>query len=236
MAHFQMNRRQRIESRALVPSLASDSPQFWFQSRRRTHLSRLSTAGHHGPRRQQTRQATQIDGEHSQREYVAHRGAAAQLDLANRTAVLLAVAKQRFDHLANDLTHRVAGMPRGAAINAASAACTLARLGVVLVGVLRHVRRELHARQPVTNSLMSKFLSAPTVLGLVPGRSRSICSAASISAFPLACVSRVSTASLLRFSINTCPRYAGSDSCLFDLANSLASGSVVLTCVSLLRF
>src|SRR5207253_7195420 len=71
---------------------------------------------------------------------------------------------------------------------------------------------------------MSKFLSAPTVLGLVPGRSRSICSAASISAFPLACVSRVSTASLLRFSIHTCPRYAGSDSCLFDLANSLASG------------
>src|SRR5213078_3159060 len=80
MAHFQMKRRQRIESRALVPSLASDSPQFWFQSRRRTHLSRLSTAGHHGPRRQQTRQATQIDGEHSQREYVAHLGAAAQLD------------------------------------------------------------------------------------------------------------------------------------------------------------
>src|SRR5439155_1041902 len=108
MAHFQMKRRQRIESRALVPSLASNSLQFWFRSRRRTHLSRLSTAGHHGPRRQQTRQATQIDGEHSQREYVAHLGAAAQLDLANRTAVLLAVAKQRFDHLANDLTHRVA--------------------------------------------------------------------------------------------------------------------------------
>src|SRR5437016_6320196 len=54
----------------------------------------------------------------------------------------------------------------------------------------------LRSRQAVTKPVVSKFLSAPTLLRCSPGRAPNIASAASGSAVPLASVSRVSTSQL----------------------------------------
>ena len=79
-------------------------------------------------------------------------------------------------------------------------------------------------------------LVAPTVLRCSPARRASISRAAVRSAVPVASVSRVSMASLLRLSISTWPMKDGRASAFFDLVNSRESGSVVLAWVSLLRF
>ena len=110
---------QGVGFAAVSRLLALDSPQFHLESGKRTHLSRLSTPRHGALRRQQTGQAAQIDREHRQREHVADLAATAQLDLPNGAAVLFAVAKQRFDHLANHLASGVARVPGGASVDAA---------------------------------------------------------------------------------------------------------------------
>src|SRR6516165_9870607 len=133
MAHYRMEQRQRAGSHGFVPLLASDSAPFRVESRKRRQLSRLSAPSRGRLRRQQAGQAAQIDREHGQREHIADLLATAQLDLPDRAAVLLAVAKQRLDHLANDLAERVSRMPSGASVDATLAAGALAGLGVVLV-------------------------------------------------------------------------------------------------------
>ena len=102
MTYFQMNGQQRKGSYWFAPSLGSDSPQLPVEPRKRRRLSRLSTSGHGQLRRQQGRQAAQIDREHGQGEHIADFAATAQLDLADRAAVLLAVAEDRFDQCANE--------------------------------------------------------------------------------------------------------------------------------------
>jgi len=57
----------------------------------------------------------------------------------------------------------------------------------------------LNSRQAVTNLVVSKFLSAPTILGFVSGNLPHSPSAAAIPAVPAARVSHASTASLQRF-------------------------------------
>src|SRR6266536_35408 len=143
MSHFQINRRQRVGSRGCAPLLASDSPQLRIESRKRRHPSRLSTSSYGRRHGQQAWQAAQVYREHGQREHIADFAATTQLDLADGAAVLLAVAKQSLDHLANDLAECVPGMPGGAPIDTAPAAGTLASLGVVLVGVLRYMRGDV---------------------------------------------------------------------------------------------
>jgi len=184
---------------AVSRPLAFDSPRFHLESGKRTHLSRLFTPRHGAVRRKQTGQATQINREHRQREHVADLAATTQLHLADRAAVLLAIAEQRLDHLADDLAGEVARMARGASVDAALAPRSFAGLGVIFVGVLRDVRVTLRSRQPATKPLVSKFLSAPTLLRCWPGRPFNISSAASCSAVPLASVTRVSTAACCGF-------------------------------------
>src|SRR5205823_2400816 len=137
------NRMQETGFAAVSRLFASDSPQFHRESAKRTHLSRLSTPRHGAVRRKQTGQAAQIDREHRQREHVADLTATTQLHLANRAAVLLAIAEQRLDHLADDLAGEVARMARGASVDAALAPRPFAGLGVILVGVLRDVRGDV---------------------------------------------------------------------------------------------
>src|SRR5450432_84632 len=74
-----------------------------FGARRRHFSCRLPAF------REKFRQPTQVDGGHGHGEYQLGAVEAAQLQLPQR-AVLLAVAEDGFDQLANDLTHRVAGM------------------------------------------------------------------------------------------------------------------------------
>src|SRR5580704_4872991 len=91
----------------------------------RTHLSYRSPAFS-----KKLRHPAQVDGGHGYSEYQLGALEATQLQLPQR-AVLLAVAEDGFDQLANDLTHRVAGMARGALVD---------RAGAVL-GVLGDMRR-----------------------------------------------------------------------------------------------
>src|SRR6266542_5213841 len=149
------NRLQGAGFRACASLLASDLRQLQFQSRKRTYLSCLSAPHHGGLRRQQARQTAQIDRQHRQREYVADLKPTTQLHLPYRAAVLFAIAEQRLDHLANDLAGGVARMPRGASIDAALAPGAFATLGVVLKGILRHVRgdAELAASGHETGSI-----------------------------------------------------------------------------------
>ena len=186
--------------------LAPDSPQIHLDSDKRTHLSRLSTPDHGRLRRQQTGQATQIGREHRQREHVA--------DLAPRHAASLAGSCHRAACRRRTASRSSCGLSGsqgspdggGTSVDAALALGSFAGLGVVFVGVLRDVRSDVALAAASTKPLVSKFLSAPTVLRCSPGRPFNISSAASCSAVPLASVSRVSTASLLRFSISTWPR------------------------------
>src|SRR6266513_6327256 len=147
------NRMQGAGSAAVSRLLEPDSPQFHLESGKRTPLSCLSIPRHGARRRKQTGQAPQIDREHRQREHVADLAATTQLYLADRAAVLLAIAEQRLDHLADDLAGEVARMARGASVDAALAPRPLAGLGVIFVGVLRDVRGDLRARQPATKPL-----------------------------------------------------------------------------------
>jgi hypothetical protein len=57
--------------------------------------------------------------------------------------MLLGVAKQTLDHLANHLTAGVTAMPRGACTEVALALGTLAGFGIVFVSVLRHTRGDV---------------------------------------------------------------------------------------------
>src|SRR5215470_7145854 len=128
MAHYRMEQRQRAGSRGFAPLLASDSAPFRVESRKRRHLSRLSAPSHGRLRRQQAGHAAQIDREHGQCEHIADLIATAQLDLPDCAAVLFAIAKERLDHLANDLAERVSRIPRGASVDATLAAGALARV------------------------------------------------------------------------------------------------------------
>src|SRR5512137_2098256 len=91
----------------------------------RTHLSRRSPAFS-----EKFRHPAQVDGGHGHSENQRSAVEATQLQLP-QGAVLLAVAEDGFDQLANNLTHRVAGMARGALIDRASA----------VLGVLGDMRR-----------------------------------------------------------------------------------------------
>src|SRR5687768_8429319 len=87
-----------------------------------------------------------------------------------------------------------------------------------------------------TKTLLSYPLSAAIVTRYAPSSRSAISSAASRSAVPLHCRSSVSTANPWRFSIITLPQYAILASCPPLLRANRASGSVVDSCVSLLRF
>src|SRR6266581_2639705 len=102
-----MNRLQRAEGRGFALPITPDSPEFRVEWRERTHFSRLSALDHRRLRRKQTRQSTQVDRQHGQREYVADLVPAAQLDLPDRAAVLFAITKQGLDHLAHHLADGV---------------------------------------------------------------------------------------------------------------------------------
>ena len=81
----------------------------------RTHLSCRSPAF-----RKKFGHPAQVDGGHGHSEYQLGTVEATQLQLPKR-AVLLAIAEDGFDQLANDLTDRVAGMARGALVDRAGA-------------------------------------------------------------------------------------------------------------------
>src|SRR5881227_36783 len=182
------NRMQEAGFAAVSRLLAFDSPQFHLESGKRTHLSRLSTPRHGAVRRQQTGQAAQIDREHRQREHVANLATTTQLHLADRAAVLLAIAEQRLNHLADDLAGEVARMAGGASVDAALTPRPFAGLGVIFVGVLRHVRGDVALAAASHETAGVEVLVGADRLALLAGTPFNISSAASCSAVPVASV------------------------------------------------
>jgi len=84
---IRMKQLRRTKYRSLAPPLSGDWPEFPGATRKRAHLSRLSGARH-----------DRLSCE----------------ELADRRAMLLAIAKQGLDHLPNHLAHGIAVVPRGA--------------------------------------------------------------------------------------------------------------------------
>ncbi|MCC6197529.1 MAG: hypothetical protein IT518_24010 [Burkholderiales bacterium] len=82
-----------------------------------THRSRLSAPGHVRRYHEEFQQAAQIDPQHRRRESVADLWQAAQLDLVDRCAVLLAITKQRLDQLAHHLIDPIPVVPHRAAVD-----------------------------------------------------------------------------------------------------------------------
>lgn len=134
---------RRARDRGFAVPLALDSPELRVESRKRTLLSRLSAPGRGRLCGEQARQPAQIGRQHRQREYMAHPGQSAKLDLADGAAVLFAITKQGLDHLPNDLAHGISVVSRGAGVDPTFPLGAFACLGVVLVRVLRPMGRDL---------------------------------------------------------------------------------------------
>jgi hypothetical protein len=90
----------------------------------------------------------------------------------------------------------------------------------------------LSERSAAPKPAVSKPLP-PTVIGCRPGTAASMVSATSRSAVPLASLTRSPTSSPWRFSIKAWPMKQSLASLPLPLRKSLASGSVVEACVSL---
>lgn len=107
-------------------------------------------------------------------------------------------AKDLLNQLSLPLTELVSLVPSGAAVNRTAAMA-------LVLGQMRcdpHLSQRRH-EAPRVEALVPSHRQPPRCLLLA---ARTISSAASRSAVPVACVSRASTTSPLRFSIRTCPR------------------------------
>ena len=104
---------ERLLSRSLHP-LSPDLPETAGKPGKRAHLSCLSGSRQVSLQCKQLRQTAQIDRQHRQRKHISHFRQAAQLDLPDGAAVLLAVTEQGLDHLADDLADSVTGLSGGA--------------------------------------------------------------------------------------------------------------------------
>src|SRR5260370_22291968 len=102
---IRMKQLRRTKYRWLARPLSDDWPEFPGATRKRAHLSRLSGPRHDRLSCEEFGQTAQVNRQHRQRERIADLGLAAQLDLADRRAMLLTLAKQGLDHLPNHLPH-----------------------------------------------------------------------------------------------------------------------------------
>lgn len=181
-----------------------------------------------GPR-QQLWQPDQIERSAREDQQPVDLFQAAQFDLPS-PGDRFEPTKCRFDPRPGMLTHRVARMPRGAAINRAAARS---------VEILRDVWRATQFARDVDEfphvmPYPRRPCGAATARVSI-AHAASINNPASRSARPSACVAIASTIKPWRFSISRWPRYANRDSAPFDFRYSFASGSVVDACVSFFR-
>jgi len=77
----------------LALPLSRFSAELHGETQNQANLSCLSRTGKAGAHREQRRQATQIGGHHGEGEHIGDLILATQLDLANRAAMLFAVAE-----------------------------------------------------------------------------------------------------------------------------------------------
>src|ERR1019366_9889548 len=101
---IRMKQLGRTKYRWLAPPLSRDLAEFPGATRKRAHLSRLSGPRHDRLSCEEFGQTAQVNRQHRQRERIADLGLAAQLDLADRRAMLLAIAKQGLDHRSEEHT------------------------------------------------------------------------------------------------------------------------------------